>query len=301
MTRKDEKEEGDDGLVGRILLVVSPIFIIALVVVIVCSLIATIIRVQKTNGEMPFTYANVLPKAVRCKHTEGKPDCKMGAITDEKSKFTILGWKRDSEGAFPLQKSLTGTFSFLDTMLLMLIKTIGNGLFDPNAPKNLDIIFNVDGQPKTLGVGNSIVVVLKLAAIFFAFMFLLPIGTPFAGIGGAILGVYLNSTILGYIVGIVIAILNIVLMGAWVPGFTALRLLGYGAKDSGVKFGTIVKNFLKHYGWLIAFILIATEVTLAISLLGGKSPPIIAGATASGLALLFFMIKDKKMFYKTKE
>ena len=26
---KDEKEEGDDGLVGRILLVVSPIFIIA--------------------------------------------------------------------------------------------------------------------------------------------------------------------------------------------------------------------------------------------------------------------------------
>jgi len=151
-----------------------------------------------------------------------------------------------------------------------------------------------------LGIGKSIIVLLKLAAIFFAFMFVLPIITPFASIGGAILGVYLQSTILGNIVGVAIAILNIIFMAAWVPGFTAVRLLGYGG-GSYVKFGTVVKNFLKHYGWLIAFILIVSEVILAISLLGGNFPPIIAGATASALALLFFMIKDKKMFHKIIE
>ena len=301
MARRRKDEEDEDGLVGRILLVVTPIFIIALVVILICGVIATILRIQKTKGKMPFTFGDVLPKAIRCKYPEEKIDCKMGTISEEKSKYTIIGWKKDSDGSLPLNKSLAGTVSFLDTILNMILKTVGNGLFDPRETTNLDTLFNVTGQPKTLGVGNSILVILKLAAVCLAFVIAFPIITPFASIGGAVLGVYLNSTILGYIVGLVIGIFNILLMGIWVPGFTVLRLLGYGAKNSGVKFGTIIKNFLKHYGWLIAFILVAVEVALAIPLLGGKSKPVIAGATAAGVALLIFMITHPKLFYKSHE
>ena len=294
MARK--KNEEDDGLVGRILLVLSPILIVALVVVIVCSLIATIIRIQTSVGARPFTYANDLPIAVTCKGANAPPStCLSGSISETKSNFTIIGWQKKDAGSKPLSKSIAGTVSFLDTMLSMFIQTIGNGLFDPKTKVGIKEMFNEEAP--RLGIGKSIIVLLKLAAIFFAFMFVLPIITPFASIGGAILGVYLQSTILGNIVGVAIAILNIIFMAAWVPGFTALRLLGYGG-GSDVKFGTVVKNFLKHYGWLIAFILIVSEVILAISLLGGNFPPIIAGATASALALLFFMIKDKKMFHK---
>jgi hypothetical protein len=300
MARKKNKDEEDDGLVGRILLVLSPILIVALVVVIVCSLIATIIRIQETDGAMPFTYANLLSKAVTCNGVNSPPGlCLKGEVQEKKSKFTIIGWQKDEYGSKPLHKSIAGTVSFLDTMLGMFLQTIGDGLFDPQSKNKLLYMFHKE-EPSPLGIGKSIIVVLKLAAIFFAFMFVLPIITPFSSIGGAILGVYLQSTILGNIVGVAIAILNIIFMAAWVPGFTALRLLGYGG-GSDVKFGTVVKNFLKHYGWLIAFILIVSEVILAISLLGGNFPPIIAGATASALALLFFMIKDKKMFHKIIE
>lgn len=300
--RKSKDEEDDDGLVGRILLVVSPIFIIALVVILICGVIATILRIQKTKGKMPFTFGDVLPKAIRCKHTEGKIDCTMGSIYDKNmSKYTIIGWKKDSDGSFPLNKSLAGTVSFLDTILNMILKTLGDGLFDPIGRPNLETLFNVTGQPETLGVGGGIMVILKLAAVCLPLLFAFPIITPFASIGGAVLGVYLNSTILGYIVGLVIGIFNILFMGAWVPGFTALRLLGYGAKNSGVKFGTIFKNFMKHYGWLLAFILVAVEIALAIPLLGGKSKPVIVGATAAGVALLVFMITHPKLFHKSHE
>ena len=171
--RKRKKEEENKGIKGKILIILSPILIIGLLVLIICALIATIVIVQKTNGKMPFTLASILSKAIKCKHPDGKFDCKRGGLADEKEKFTIVGWKRDSEGSKPLQSTIKGTFSLLDTMLLMVIDNIGNALFDPNEPNNLDRLFNVDGKPPALGIGNSILVVLKLAAIFAAFFFYL--------------------------------------------------------------------------------------------------------------------------------
>ena len=64
---------------------------------------------------------------------------------------------------------------------------------------------------------------------------------------------------------------------------------------------TVVKNFMKHYGWLIAFILVVSEITLAISLLGKESPLVTPMAISGGVTFLAFMVLLPKLFYKSHD
>jgi hypothetical protein len=276
------------------------------VVIIICGLIATILRLQKPDCNVPFPYGNNLSKAITCKHNpEAKKNkgCMRGTIDSERGIFTIIGYEVTADNEIPA-KVLGGTVSFLEAMLLTLLKSIGNGLFPYKSNNNLDTMFNEEGQPKPLGVGRSILVILKLAALFFIFIFLSPIALPFASIGGAVLGVYLNKTPMGFLAGIIVGIINICLMTLWVPGWTVLRLLGFpgigGYKADGcVNLRTVIKNFMKHYGWVIAFILVVSEIILAISLLGNESPLVTPIAISSGVTFLAFMIALPKLFYKS--
>tara|TARA_B100000902_G_C27202709_1_gene859936 strand:+ start:197 stop:1117 length:921 start_codon:yes stop_codon:yes gene_type:complete len=304
-----EQEEEKNGLGGKIALsVLAPIISIFVAVIIICGLIATILRLQKPDCNVPFPYGDRLSKAITCKYNPEEKEikgCMRGAIDSERGIFTIIGYEGRADNDI-MAKILGGNVSFLEAMLLTLLKSIGDGLFPEDADNNLDKMFNVEDQPKPLGVGKSILVILKLAALFFIFMFLSPIALPFASIGGAVLGVYLNKSLMGFGGGIIIGIINILLMTFWVPGWTVLRLLGFpgigGYKADGcVNLRTVIKNFMKHYGWVFVFALVVSEIILAIGLLGNESPIVTWVAIGSAATLLAFMVFLPKLFYKSHD
>ena len=154
-----KEEEEKNGLGGKIALsVLSPIISILVVVIIICGLIATILRLQKPGCNVPFPYGNNLSKAITCKHNpEDKKNkgCMGGTIDSERGIFTIIGYEVRADNEIPA-KVLGGTVSFLEAMLLTLLKSIGNGLFPYKSNNNLETIFNQEGQPKPLGVGEYI-------------------------------------------------------------------------------------------------------------------------------------------------
>jgi len=134
------------------------------------------------------------------------------------------------------------------------------------------------------------------------------------GIGGGIIGVYLQQgkSLWTIILAIVLGIIGI--PGTYVLPFGLYRLLGLGG-DAGVKFKNVFRNFMKHFGWLTVFIFLVLELSVVLSLFGGlgqsaesaasdisksNATPVVVGVVASVVALLFFMIKKPKLFKKVK-
>lgn len=304
MSDEDEKNKGQT---GKILLVLLPLLIIPLVILIVCSLIATIIRVQTTTnsgkGEIrpPFTYGSRLEEAIRCIRND-KFGCLKGAMDEEKKRVGITGWKKKTEfpGEWAIKYATKCNLSLTEAFLLMFFDIIGSVFFPLSSKQTLDKLFNAPGQPPPLGIGGAILIVLKLAVVFYGFIVMMPILTLPLGIGGGILSLYLQQGLSGYNYAAAFLVGLIGLPGTYVMFNVIARLLGIGG-NAGVKFSTVSKNFMKHFGWLIVFIFIISEIILVTSNFGTTVPTLITGAVSSGLALLFIMIKDKKLFYKVKE
>jgi hypothetical protein len=310
-------EEKENGLTGKILAaILGPITTIAIVIVLACLLIASIIRVQKGKASgkeiLPFLWGSNLSRAIKCVRPEDHATCMVGRMDEQRKRFGLSGYENRNQ-MIDFEYAAKANLSVTDAFLMKLFDVIGNVFFSGTVP-SLEAIFNTEGQPPTLGTGNSILLVLKLAIIYGIFTILMPIMLLPLGIGGGIIGVYLQQgkSLWTIILAIILGIIGI--PGTYILPFGLYRLFGIGG-DAGVKFKNIFKNFMKHFGWLVVFIFVVIELSVVLSLFGGrgqstesaasdisksKVTPVVVGVVASAVALLYFMIKSPKLFKKVK-
>tara|TARA_X000000368_G_scaffold224144_1_gene176929 strand:- start:1590 stop:2558 length:969 start_codon:yes stop_codon:yes gene_type:complete len=316
-------KEEDDSLVGKIVgAVVGPIITVGGVIVLSCLLITTIMRVQTTNGKKgeiryPFTYGSNLEKAIECiRPDENKASClrKAGSAGVIPERFGITGWKKREAfpGDWAVKYAIKCNLSLTEAFFIMFFDIIGSVFFPLSSKQTLEKLFNPSGKLDSLGTGGAILLVLKLGVILFGFSVVMPLLMFPLGIGGGILSVYLQQGGSGwnYVWAIVTGLIGI--PGTYIIFNVIARLLGLGG-DAGVKFSTVIKNFMKHFGWLVVFIFVVLELIVVVNLLGGlgqpaedalrgatknKVTPVVAGAITSIVVLLLFMITHPKLFKK---